>query len=403
MIRKIVFLVEDTFNRRDYWRFGIDILLRNGFEVEVHDFSPVLNPKVWKTFAPPDPIEWEHYYISYTKKDMLSRISGLSKSSLVFNLLGYKLSTIGIFRQISKKNVPYATWFFSYPSYEALPSKGVLLKRIYDQLFHLIKGSTDRTDRLKILSNFIFSKIPFRYLGISAARLVVIGAEKYGSRRIPIDSLTEEVWAHTPDYDNCLEGNSAPILGDRKYGVFLDEYLPFHPDFISMGVKGHITADEYYPALCSFFDFVEKEYNTEIVIAASPRSDYDKHPDYFGGRKVIRDKTAQLVKYSNFVIMHHSASINFAVLYAKPITFITFDKMQEIPLNGTMMTFMSQMFSKPLINLSQGNPEKIDLLFIKKRAYEDYKRFYIKKEGTPEKPFWQIFADRVKCITDEKF
>ena len=41
-ITKIIFFIEAHFNQRDYNRFGIPVLLENGFEVEVWDFTPFL-------------------------------------------------------------------------------------------------------------------------------------------------------------------------------------------------------------------------------------------------------------------------------------------------------------------------------------------------------------------------
>jgi len=31
-----------------------------------------------------------------------------------------------------------------------------------------------------------------------------------------------------------------------------------------------------------------------------------------------------------------------------------------------------------------------------RNAYDEYQRSYIKTDGSPETPFWQILADRVK-------
>ena len=41
-IKKVIYIIETRFNKRDYDRFGIEILKKNGFEVEVWDFTPFL-------------------------------------------------------------------------------------------------------------------------------------------------------------------------------------------------------------------------------------------------------------------------------------------------------------------------------------------------------------------------
>ena len=46
-MHKIVFIYHGTFSKRDYKRFGIDILKKN-FSVKILDFTPWTYPKYWK-------------------------------------------------------------------------------------------------------------------------------------------------------------------------------------------------------------------------------------------------------------------------------------------------------------------------------------------------------------------
>ena len=52
---------------------------------------------------------------------------------------------------------------------------------------------------------------------------------------------------------------------------------------------------------------------------AHPRSNYEKHPELFKKYKIIKGKTIDLVKNSKLVLMHCSTSVNYAVIYKKPI------------------------------------------------------------------------------------
>jgi len=58
-ITEIIFFIESPFNRRDYERFGIDLLKENGFQVRVWDFTPILYPEVYKRVKVPDPIDFQ--------------------------------------------------------------------------------------------------------------------------------------------------------------------------------------------------------------------------------------------------------------------------------------------------------------------------------------------------------
>ncbi len=275
MTERIVFLLEDTFNRRDYQRYGIDLLRKNGFRVEVWDFTPFLNPKVLSLYRPPDPVEWEGYRVFGAREDALRALSMLAGDCFAVNFLTYKADTLQFFRILSKRDIPYGTWLFAYPTYEIVADRGLQARRAASLLRRLLD---DDRPYLKIAANALLTKVPFRFLGVSPATLVMVTAEKYGTKGFPLDGTTELVWAHTLDYDIYLEGDTTPLLPGKQYGVFLDEYFPFHPDYAVMGARTPMSADEYYPPLCDFFEKVEAEYGREIVIAAAPRSEYEKHP-----------------------------------------------------------------------------------------------------------------------------
>jgi hypothetical protein len=91
-------------------------------------------------------------------------------------------------------------------------------------------------------------------------------------------------------------------------------------------------------------------------------------------------------------------SINFAVLFHKPIIFITKDILKN-SWDGLYIDLMATQFGKTPINIDDMqsiNWEKE--LLINEKTYEDYKNSYIKKAGSDELPFWQIFANHIKNI-----
>jgi hypothetical protein len=131
-----------------------------------------------------------------------------------------------------------------------------------------------------------------------------------------------------------------------------------------------------------------------VIIAAHPRSDYHKKNNPFNGRQCIINETINLVKYSKFVIIHSSTSTNYAVLYNKPIIFISSKKYTTI--YQKKIQFHSSLFNKFPINICQES--KIDFekeMKIDNDLYNNYKEDYIKETGTPEKPVWEVFADNV--------
>ncbi|MCG2775789.1 MAG: hypothetical protein L6406_08950 [Desulfobacterales bacterium] len=210
--------------------------------------------------------------------------------------------------------------------------------------------------------------------------------------KFAISNETKILWSHIFDYEIYLRVMMQSIKQDNKMGVFLDQYFPFHPDAITSPL---FAAEEYYPLLCRFFDHLEKNYGIHIVIAAHPRSRYETQESLYGNRTIMRGRTAELVKESGFVIMHDSTSINYAVLFKKPMIFITTDLLQKARMGLT--EFMACLFDKKVLNIDQSY--EIDLnreLIVNERLYEEYLNKYIKKSGTDDTPAWQVFADCLK-------
>ena len=168
-----------------------------------------------------------------------------------------------------------------------------------------------RTIHYHFMTNLL--KKHYRLLGVRPASIALLAGQRSDDVHFyPIGVNTKKIWLHLLDYDIYLkyrEEGADMTLG--RYAVFLDEYIPFHPDYQSMGVEPPASADEYYPKLCTFFEFIEKKFDLRVIVAAHPRSNYDLTKKYFGDRQVIKGKTTQLVKDSVFVIAHASTFCRF--------------------------------------------------------------------------------------------
>jgi hypothetical protein len=248
--------------------------------------------------------------------------------------------------------------------------------------------------------NYLFKKIPFKWLGIKPAKYNLAGGEKSPpAYKYTTDKNTEILWLHTLDYDLYLDEKMRLDKDRDEYIVFLDEYVPFHPDYLHLEVRAPATPEQYYPVLNRFFDHLERKTGKRVVIAAHPCSHYEKMPDYYEKREVIRGETIRLVKGADIVLTHSSTAVNFAVLFNKPLMFVTtreVDRHQK-----QLITNMSFLLGKKPIRIDESYESKINLeneLAIDSDKYEKYKNDYIKKNGSPEQKFWQIFADRLKVM-----
>lgn len=402
MIKKIIVLTDYPFNQRDCERFGISSLRNKGFDVEIWDITLCLYKKFSVYNNQEDEKGHEGLKIFREKTELIRAISSLDKNSLINCFVEYSLRTYFLFRTISRNSIKYCVvCMVSIPN--PLLEQKSMVERISSRL--------GKIDLLRIDDGIrhILNKILLHHyylFGIAPASIVLLGGEKSQEyQAYPMDESTKRLWTHSLDYDIFLRNKTEKNDPSEKFGVFLDEYLPFHPDYIHLGIDLSINSENYYSKICSFFERVESKLNTKIVIAAHPRSNYNSLPDFFNGRIVIRSKTAHLVRNSSFVIAHMSTSINFAVLYRRPILFIMTDELQKMISGKNLIGLYINAFSLELgkipINIDQVS--EIDWnkeMKINEALYLEYEWNYIKKAGTPELPVWDIYSN---FILEKKF
>lgn len=140
------------------------------------------------------------------------------------------------------------------------------------------------------------------------------------------------VQINSTDYDTYRNLPGGPDLPERRpYAVFLDEYLPLHPDFRMQHIRT-VDPDTYYRELNRFFDEVERQNDIAVIIAAHPKALKYREKDYFNGRSVIFGETARLVRGCRFVFAHGSTACGFAVMFGKPITILSSESIaREMP------------------------------------------------------------------------
>jgi len=403
-IKKVIYFVFAPFCQRDYKRFGIEIMNNNGFLVEVWDFTPIIYPEAFQAVKPIDSIDISkhNYYKIYLRKtEAKQAIANLKKDTIIISIApGYSFKTYFIYKELSKTNIPYC--FFcsnAIPTYTKIKELySGINKRSIDYFYCKLNSIN-----LQRISEFIFKNISHYYLPIKFSKFIFAGgSQSILNYNIPRSVDTKIVWCHTLDYDLYLDNIKAGFkkkLKSEKYVLFIDGYVPFHPDYFFRNVKPPTTPEIYYPILCNFFKYVEEKTGLKVIIAAHPRSKYEEHPDYFGGREVIRGKTRDLIRGCEFVLTHYSTSLNFAVLYKKPVIFITTNDLERSTIDANYIYSYSWELKRTAYNIEQSydidwNKE----LIINQKIYNNYKEKYIKKNGSKEEYFWQIAADEIKKL-----
>ena len=385
-MEKVIFLIEGEFTQRDYHRFGIELLQKNEFEVEVWHINPILYPHFRQAYANADKQVFDNLTVFDDEEVLYGMLSGLSDRDFVISLVRYNFSSLRIYIELSKSSAQYAVLYAN-----AIPIAGENLGM--SKFFGALKKPFATVNYVPTMMKRKVLKLPLRFLKVKPARLFLVGGKGCLVYNYLVDKKTEILWLHALDYDLYLEEKKRP-LQESNTAVFLDEAMPVHPEYSMFNLKPPIETERYFTLLNRFFEVIEKETGYEVTIAECPRANYKK--DYFDGRKRVKGQTARLVSQSKLVISHYSTAANFANLFYKPVIFLTcsdFNKTFE----EYQIKEMAKWFGKNPISMDKS--EKVDWEFelkVDDGHYANYRRTYIKTADSQELPFWQMVADRLK-------
>ncbi len=387
-IRRIIYLFEEPLNARDHLRFGVGIWKDLGFDIEVWDLSLIAHPELPRGLSPVGGEVTEKVTVFKDASDMRANLSTLTGRDLVINFLTFDHWNLEAYRSLSCSCASYVVQHANaVPDMSYKPCDRVGIQGFFRKLTKLFER---RTWKLLLL------RLPRQLLGVRPPRLLLAGGEKsIESQYFPVDRNTEILRLHTFDYDIYLKERGLAVQA-QDIAVFLDEFLPYHSDYAFVGEKNPVEPQHYYDLLNTFFTKVERETGLKVVIAAHPRSVYETMGDHFNGRSCVKGQTAALVRRSRMVLSHASTALCFAILFEKPVVFISFSGVEDL-WEGAYTKVMAEHFGKKPLYMDR--PGDIDWDFertINADLYARYKQLYIKTADSAEVPIWQGVADRVK-------
>jgi hypothetical protein len=392
-IKKIIVVCINPLTKRDFIRFGGEVLKENGFDVWFYDFSPFVYPKLFKNCTFPDLYRPENFILFSSESETSEAFTKLPPESFVIMDPQFDYRTFKIFQALSKTKIPYCA-VNNHSGPEWKENKSLNFLKILKKIFSL-----NITNLKKIIYSHRFAHI----WGIRPPSFCIAGSElslKRNRSRFIIGENTETIWTHAHDYDTFLENKNTNEKVTGNHAVFLDPLAPiFQGDALAMDFKVATTVEKYYPSICKFFDYVEKKLDVIVKIAAHPKSNHPPCPEYFGGRQTLRGNTFGMIENSRFVMTHSSTSIQFSILLKKPILLLTTEELEKGMLFSAEIKAYAQSLGKKIINIDE--PLNMDLgkeMCIDDKLYEDYIDLYIKKRGTEELNTWQILTNRINRL-----
>lgn len=387
-MNKVVYINYQPLTSKYFTDYYLDKCIDNGINVEYWDVS--------KWFFPdsdlPSNFDYENVKHINCKSELKKCLSQqYIKSTLFITNITYEFRVIQLFRSLTSYNCTlgfFARGMFPMPE-SNISSKLKLIfslnfKRIIDALKNRLSIALKKYKKIKAY-DFVFRA--------GSEGGVTIG---FGSH---LDLQTAKITEiNYFDYDNYLDLLSNSKETENDYCVFVDQYLAYHPDIAICGLE-NVNPDIYYSELNNFFDFIEKKYNIEVVIAAHPKAEKYQVDNPFSGRKIMFGKTSELVKDSKFVFTHHSTAISYPILFKKPVFFLnSMELKRAMPDLYDLTDFLADYLATDVICFDDFD-KNLDLnLIIDDKIYNDYKYKFLTSKQSENSFSSDIFIQTLKSF-----
>lgn len=389
-IKKIVLVVSNYFTYRDYKRFGVETLEANNFLVEVWDLSHILSPKVVESIKKTSLQEYSVKVKRFFKmKEVFQEIRSQEKDTFFITMIMYSFATFLFFKSLSKNNFDYgATGPYTFNFLPQLVSPSKTTNSLFNKSLKKIFFG--------VLNRFVSNSKMMRLLKIEKGKVFFAsGGSKVFAKGPLIGSGTVLKRLPSADYDFFSSIKEKEVT--QEYVLFLDQYLPFHPDFVNSQHKSNLSIDVYYSELRQTFDQIEEKTGKKVVIGAHPKAYYHDKEHLFGNRKIFHNVNSfDLVRKAEVILMHFSMGVSMPVLFDKPILFLTSDSFSGTYFDVCTRNLAKWFGTKP-INMT----DKIDDLqsfFADSELYGNYEDEFLKPRLASNELFWKQVADYIKKV-----
>lgn len=192
---------------------------------------------------------------------------------------------------------------------------------------------------------------------------------------INLPQANKLVEIHHSDIDISINDEPCYDKLPEKFCVFLDDFLPHHPDFAITG-SSTINPEMYYESINRFFSKVESSTGLQVVIAAHPKALYEQNP--FAGRLIFFNKTNVLVKRSSIVLAHASTAVSFVVFHKKTLLLLFNDEIRKIhPILFNSMVSTSNVLGCNLVDIDSHRFVDISTFKVDAERYNQYMSEYL--------------------------
>lgn len=354
-----IFIFATPFLQSDWEKYSMgelyEIAKTKKKKIIIIDAGKCFHPEVLRDsyfkIDPISPIEPDKYIILYTRKELAERLKEYSINGLFFPMFDDYYEVRNFYHLARKYDLSYG--YVNNIVGDITVPKTVLKSNRIEQIINKIKNLRDISSIaynrcLRHLFSFFSSKGKGMFFAVAGNNREV---EILQNCNLIKDA--KRIQAHTYDYEKYLRwkqnlGNEKhEEMTERPYMVFLDQYIPFHPDLAATGYQ--IDSNSYYYNVEKILDGLSEALNLEVIIAAHPKADYKNLP-YFNRYKIFYNLTIPLIYFSDLVVGHFSSSLSFAVLERKRIVLIQDTSLKACPPYAKAISQYQTMLHCPMIS-----------------------------------------------------
>lgn len=396
---KLIIIWSSVFRDFDYYRLELSFLSKK-FNIEVHEMVKIFNPN------------FEEVYQQRSKKKIVKRYKSLNqwhqnfkkvlkKDNVAVIYFGniHSVKQLIVSKIISQNNVPiimFSSGVYPVPKItkEAIKSKIKSNLNLYSFSFYLLKNFFSFLGKIYAMPDYLIASSSEDYKKF---------VKKYKN------SKTLVYKGNYYDYSNALIYKTKSV--DKKYksnaySVLLDSPGPrFIADEILYRFKITHTPEKWFPAINTFFSFIEKNFKTNIKIAPHPKVKAKKFSKDFNYRETVFNKLAHIVKNSKIVIVKApgSMALAYAALFKKPILCIYSNEMEVYKGQIDKLKAFADAFKTKIININKKYTKNsiAKILKVDEKSYEKYKYKYLTSRKD-KKPNYKIVTEVLNEVFQKK-
>lgn len=382
MENRLYIIVKNPFTKRDFERFGIETLQRH-FTVRILDCTAWVMPKALVTRAG-EAMTLPAVRTIGSLRQFKDELGDASGGIAIDGVGQFSLKAILLFHALKARGVKLLVWDSgAYPEPTVIEGTRSFAVKLVDAI---------RSNRVPLHVNALIGKLLLKCLPDQTPDYALVSGTSWLDNP-RFSRAAEKIQAHSMDYETYWQLRRLPEYRRDDYAVYLDEDIADHEDNVEIGLKTPVSAHHFFGALSKFFDGFESASGIPVLIAGYPTERAGRSV-HFDGRELIQGETAQLVRNARVVFAHASTAVSYAVLWRRPVVFLTSDEMIASWYHSWIEAPRA-ILKSPIVNIDDapdwsrvGEWQDID-----QGAYRTYEATYIKSPSSPDKSLWEIVVE----------